>query len=165
MDGKTFENRDIFLNNAEAVFALDTKTLVKNTVLSIFPFLSSFFSIGFMAPDLNEWFLNLTKQAIEMRQQSTARDDFLNFLVELKTKKNRSVEDLSGHAFTFFLDGFETSSHFLSSALNELAKNEHIQTKLRAEVLSVNDYDWDEINRLPYLDNVFDGNYRYLSIR
>lgn len=96
--------------------------------------------------------------AIQLRKQSDLqRDDFLNSLLELQAKRNMSNFDLAVHGYTFFLDGYETSSHFLAGALNELAQNPDAQQRLREEILSYDTIGFDELCQMPYLDLVFNG--------
>lgn len=127
-------------------------------LLNIFPFLRKIFPSVWMSKESNEWFINLMTHAIKLRQQSDLqRDDFLNSLLELQAKKNTSNIDLAIHGYTFFLDGYETSSHFLASALNELARNPDKQQRLREEILSYDTIGFDDLWQMPYLDLVFYG--------
>lgn len=90
-------------------------------------------------------------------QSDERRDDYLNSVLELKAKKNLSPLELAVHGYTLFLDGYETSSHFLSNILNSLARNPEIQEKLRAEIASYETIGYDELCQMPYLDLVFHG--------
>lgn len=64
---------------------------------------------------------------------------------------------------TVYLDGYETSSSVLSFTFLELANNVMVQEKLRGEILSVgeslNDFDFETVNELPYLHMVLKGLY------
>lgn len=165
LEAQAFQDRDIFLTNAENCFAPTIKTNILFKLFGVFPFLRKFIANPYATPELDEWFLSLTKQAIEVRKQNgVSRDDYFNFIFDLKEKKNLTDEEASGHIFTFFLDGFETSSHFIAYAISELAKNKNVQEKLRIEANSVENVDWDQINQLPYLDNVFNGKLNCFSI-
>lgn len=100
----------------------------------------------------------MSRQAADARKKSgIQRDDYLNFVLELQSKSDISLEDIAGHLFTFFLDGYETSSHFLAGGLNLLSKNPNVQRKLRNEISTYDDIDYETLNQLPYLDNVFHG--------
>ena len=56
--------------------------------------------------------------------------------------------------FTFILAGNETSSVSLTWTLYELAKNPHIQDKLRREVQDEEELTWEKLEKLQFLENV-----------
>lgn len=68
---------------------------------------------------------------------------------------------MSAHCSTFYLDATVTSSIVLTFLLLELANHQDIQEKLRKQILSVGkkpeDFDFDKINSISYLQMVFDG--------
>lgn len=104
-------------------------------------------------------------QAIRLRKESnSSRDDYLNFLIELQSKKNLSMDLIYAHAYTFFLDAFETSSYMIGNAVNFLAENTECQQKLRAEILAHKNVTFEELHRLPYLDAVVKGTVDHQSI-
>jgi len=112
-----------------------------------------------VSAEFNDWFIALYAMAVELRHKNNIkRDDYLNFLVELQKKKNLSVTSSAANAFTFFLDGFETTSYMLGNAINELAKNKECQDKLRSEVKSYKYIGFEDFNQMPYLDAVVNGN-------
>lgn len=56
--------------------------------------------------------------------------------------------------------GFETTSHTLGNAVNNLAENKECQERLRAEVNSNNHaISFDDLHQMPYLDAVLNGKY------
>lgn len=63
---------------------------------------------------------------------------------------------------SFLSDGFDTSSSAISSALKELGDNKDCQQKLRDEIDNLmpneEDFNYDNIMSLPYLDQVWHGN-------
>lgn len=67
--------------------------------------------------------------------------------------------DVDGHLFTFFLNGHDTSSHFLSNGIDLLAQNPDVQKKLHEEIFAHKFLDYDRLNQLLYLDKVFTGNF------
>lgn len=66
-------------------------------------------------------------------------------------------------------DGFDTSSSAISSTLFEVAANKDVQEKLRQEIADAmpneEDFTYDNIMSLPYLDQVFNGDYILFHIR
>ncbi|KAF5308638.1 hypothetical protein FQR65_LT06099 [Abscondita terminalis] len=76
-----------------------------------------------------------------------------NLLSLLPVKRSAST---TGHAFTYYLNGFETSAVALNFLLYELALNQDIQEKCRKEIKTVleNDDRGDAVTSLKYIENV-----------
>lgn len=129
------------------------------TFKSVFPYLFKHYEMPFVTPDIEKYFINLTNEAVQLRQQlATKPDDYLNFLLKLKEKRNYSITDVTANTITFFLDAYETSSIVLTHALYRLAQNPHCQTKLRQEIHSCMDHiNFEVLSNLVYLDHVFYG--------
>lgn len=141
--------------------------IIRTIVWKIFPILNKILPNQMVTTEFNNWFVGLYKMAVDLRQKNNIdRDDYLNLLLELQKKKNVPTISSAANAFTFFLDGFETTSYMLGNAINELAKNKICQEKLRSEVKSNKSRGFDDLNQLPYLDAVVNGNineiYHYL---
>ncbi|KAJ6566145.1 cytochrome P450 [Mycena capillaripes] len=93
---------------------------------------------------------------------SIASRDLLSLLVRANTAKDipeaqrLSDEDVLAQVPTFLVAGHETTSTAATWALFALAKDKHIQTRLRNELLTVDNENpsMDELNALPYLDCV-----------
>ncbi|KAJ6553292.1 cytochrome P450 [Mycena capillaripes] len=93
---------------------------------------------------------------------SIASRDLLSLLVRANTAKDipeaqrLSDEDVLAQVPTFLVAGHETTSTAATWALFALAKNKEIQTRLRKEVLAVDNENpsMEELNALPYLDCV-----------
>lgn len=97
------------------------------------------------------------------------REDFLNYLIQLQQKKQLKNIDMTAHALTFFLDGYETSSMVIANTVNQLARHPDIQDKLRSEIESVvgssneEAMSYEQIMGLEYLDQVINGLYSYFK--
>lgn len=126
--------------------------------LEVFPFLERIYKLPFVPKHLADFFENLMHNAVDYRMKSKVdRGDFLQYLLELKEKKNLSDLDLVGHAITFFLDGFETSSITMMYMLYELARNKPVQDRLRKEISQIESttgLNYDSINDHEYLDQI-----------
>ncbi|KMQ81446.1 cytochrome p450 9e2, partial [Lasius niger] len=75
------------------------------------------------------------------------------------------LDVLASHAFSFFIDGYETSGTVLSFAGFQLASHPDVQAKLRNEVMSVLDkYDgvitYDALKDMTYMDQVISESQR-----
>ncbi|KAJ6523502.1 cytochrome P450 [Mycena vulgaris] len=86
--------------------------------------------------------------------------DLLNLLVRANTSKEIPVnqrlsdEDVLAQVPTFLVAGHETTSTAMTWALFALTQNKAAQTRLRAELLSIDTEHptMDDLNNLPYLD-------------
>lgn len=74
---------------------------------------------------------------------------------------NQTEMAIAANCATFYMDATITASSVLSFVLLELANHQDIQEKLREEILSVGkkpeDFDFEKINTITYLQMVFDG--------
>lgn len=133
------------------------------TMSSVFPLLSRIYDMPFVAANIQNYFLNFTEQAIELRNGLPEKpDDYLNFLLKLKAKKGFGITDVAAHTTTYFLDAYETSSIVLTHALYRLAQKPRCQQKLRQEIATecAAGVDADVIGNLLYLDQVFNETLR-----
>uniref|UniRef100_A0A1L8E4E5 Putative cytochrome n=1 Tax=Nyssomyia neivai TaxID=330878 RepID=A0A1L8E4E5_9DIPT len=128
-------------------------------LVQLIPSIRNVAKLSFSDKISEKFFINIMRDAIDLRQKSkNDRADYLHYLLELREKKNLTDVDLVGHAITFFVDGFETSSIVLSFALYELAKYPETQKKLRQEIRDViqkhGDISFEVIHEMPYLEMV-----------
>ncbi len=104
-----------FLHVSHKVFATSNWKLWFITFKAIFPFLFKYYEMPFLAADVDQYFLDLTGKAINIRNASADKpDDYLNFLLKLKEKRNLDTIDIAAHSITFFLEAYETSSIVLT---------------------------------------------------
>jgi cytochrome P450 len=97
-------------------------TIAKVLLTMIIPQLKPFINVQFLPDDVTSFFMSLIDQAVDFRIKSKiAREDFLDYLIELQKKKGFSSTDLAGHTITFFGDGLETSSISIAYALYEVS--------------------------------------------
>lgn len=95
---------------------------------------------------------------MDVREQVVGpRDDFMQFLLQLREKKQLSLMHVTAHTTTFFLDGYETTSIVIGHALHQLARTKRAQEKLRAEINSAEQISFEKLNELPYLEMVLNG--------
>ncbi|GAB0089202.1 Cytochrome P450 [Sergentomyia squamirostris] len=141
------------------IMGFSPKLMIYFIAVQFVPTLRKFLKMAFVPAGVENFFVNLMKDAIELRKKSKIdRADYLHFLLELQQKKNLSELDMVSHAITFFVDGFETSSIVLQFILYELAKDKVVQQKLRKEIretLSKNgEITYDIAAEMPYLEQV-----------
>ncbi|XP_058055812.1 uncharacterized protein LOC131207219 [Anopheles bellator] len=141
------------------------KTVVMFVLMGLVPALKKLIQIAFVPKPVEQFFTKLMEDAVQYREKhNVQRSDYLEYLINLKDKKQISSLDMAAHGVTFFIDGFETSSLAMSFALYELARNQAVQEKLRAELLQARNDDgsieYDTLLELPYLDQVFNESLR-----
>lgn len=114
------------------------------------PILLKWSAIGFMDREIEEFFSDIVKQTLNLREnKNIVRKDFFQLLVQLRNSgcvqlddewgtvitnehnKQLSLEQITAQSFLFYLAGFETSSTVMSFCLYEIAKNPAIQQKVQ----------------------------------
>ncbi|XP_050320423.1 probable cytochrome P450 6a14 [Bactrocera neohumeralis] len=125
-----------------------------------------FFNIKEHSKDVEDFVVQLVRDTLRLREeQNIQRNDFIDLLIELKNSKETKgmpqmgIEEMAAQVYIFFAAGYETSSSNLSYGLYELAKNPHVQEKLRAEIKSVlekhnGELTYEAMMEMTYLDQV-----------
>lgn len=122
-------------------------------------FLQSYFPNKMIPDDVENFFIEIAKEAIKCRTESKIRhEDFLTHMIAIREKREMSDIDAAAFCATLFLDGFETTSISLHHTFYELGKNKQVQEKLREEISDNSDgtefLSYDKLLELPYLDQV-----------
>ncbi|KAM7349838.1 putative cytochrome P450 28d1 [Cochliomyia hominivorax] len=152
-------------NDESSIFYMSKKMIAQNFhafnyyfIARIFPIIRKFYYVPFFPPETDCYFQKLSRSALDLRQahKNNTRQDFLQYMVELRGKKGISDTELTAHNLTFLFDGFETSATLISHCLLLLARYPLAQQKLREEIqhqmdLST-DLHFDDLVKLPYLE-------------
>ncbi|XP_063696557.1 probable cytochrome P450 28a5 [Culicoides brevitarsis] len=156
-DAMSFENENNEIRKQAAnIFGSSFFSIIFFTMMEICPALFKTLRIGFVPKATEAFFRDLMRQAIDHRQKSNVNSqDYLDFLLQMQKKKGLSDLEVAASGITFFLDGLETSAVGISYILYELASNKEVQDKLREELKSAENLDYDTLVNLPYLDQVF----------
>ncbi|KAH8401698.1 hypothetical protein KR009_007401, partial [Drosophila setifemur] len=122
---------------------------------------------------VEDFYMNIIKDTVDYRvKNNVKRNDFMDMLIDMKLKYDNgnkqdglTFNEIAAQAFIFFLAGFETSSTTMGFALYELASNQDIQDKLRAEideVLAKNNgkLTYDSMREMTYMEKVIDETMR-----
>lgn len=159
LDAKVFDAQSESLDHACSMLYSAPHQTIHSFVYATFPWIRQIFPEPFTRPEFTAWFKSLLDHAIELRRTANIkRDDYLNFLIELRDKKNTPMQMIYSHAYTYFLNGFETTSHTLGNAVNNLAESRECQEQLRAEIRNYNHpISFDDLHQMPYLDAVLNG--------
>lgn len=164
----SFKQRDNpFYINGRKVFQSTGIEELTNIVIFGFPELAKALRIKVTKPDVETFFMNLTKQTVKYREENDIkRNDFMQILIDIKNTSAPddpfTIEQLAAQAFIFFLGGFETSSTTGTFCLFELAINQEIQQKAREEVVQVLEghdgrVSYESLQEMKYLSQVIDG--------
>uniref|UniRef100_A0A1B0CTM0 Protein transport protein sec16 n=1 Tax=Lutzomyia longipalpis TaxID=7200 RepID=A0A1B0CTM0_LUTLO len=125
---------------------------------AILPLLRNLRCFWIVSRSVGSSFEELMKKGIQFRSQSNyQRSDFLSFIMDLGSKKNLSVTEMTSHGLTVYLDGYETTSIAIPLVLYELGRNIEAQEKLRREIQEYQEKDginYESIQEMQYLDQV-----------
>ncbi|XP_034652025.1 cytochrome P450 6a8 isoform X2 [Drosophila subobscura] len=132
------------------------------------------------AAHIQEFYKRIVYETVAVREkENIKRNDFMDLLIEMKNQKVQlengevvdglSIEEILAQAFVFFIAGFETSSSTMGYALYELARNPHIQDKVRAELEEVMEkhdqkFTYESTKDLKYLNQVIFETLRLYTI-
>lgn len=131
---------------------------------------------------IEDFMISTVKQNLHLREtDNVVRKDFFQLLVQLRNSGNISTNDdqwetqstgndnkklsinqMTAHAFVFFIAGYETSSTTTSFLLYEVSKNREIQQNIQSEIDSVlanynGNITYEAVNEMKYLDACIDG--------
>jgi cytochrome P450 family 6 len=175
MDANTLNDQHLeLLDIFKEIFGGEGASLLKLFFLFAFPNLSKKLHLRQFSKKICDFFMDVVATNIKYREQSNdKRNDFLNMLIQLKNKgsidgeistetKKLTLNEILAQAFLFFFAGSDTSSTTISFALTELAFNQEVQEKLRAELLEKTkdtngEISYDLLHDLTYLNQVVNG--------
>lgn len=154
----------------------------------LIPKLQAFLRIKHIDQEVEDFFLSMVKQNMELREKSNVtRKDFFQLLVQLRntgtiqmdgewdTKitsnlkdKQLSINECAAQCFVFFGAGFETTASAMAFCLYELAKNQHCQRALQQEIDQVlkkynGHITFESLADMKYLECCIDGEYADLK--
>ncbi|XP_017880985.2 probable cytochrome P450 6a21 [Ceratina calcarata] len=140
-------------------------------IVTLFPSVNRFTKIKFTKKELEQMFTTLVKENLEhRRKESTPRYDFLEIMVQLEKEEGKQLplDVLTAGVFTFYIDGFQTSSITLSFIGFQLAMHQDVQERLREEVKTVLEkhggvLTYEAVKDMTYMDQVICESQRYYS--
>ncbi|CAO1432985.1 unnamed protein product [Diamesa hyperborea] len=126
---------------------------------------------------VENYFSSVIKSQMAYREENKIkRNDFLDMLIQLKTKgtidgeissesRKFTVDEVIAQAFIFYFAGFETSSTALAFTIGELADHTEIQDRVRAEVLEKieetnGEITYESLHEMKYLNQVVNESLR-----
>ncbi|KAH8410927.1 hypothetical protein KR222_011720, partial [Zaprionus bogoriensis] len=134
-----------------------------------------------LTPDhIEKFFMRIVKENVAYREQNNIRrNDFMDQLIDLKNNRlmksetgesmSLTIEEIAAQTYVFFAAGFETSSTTMGFALYELAQNQDIQDRLRAECREVlannnNELTYESLKEMGYLNQVISETLRLWTV-
>ncbi|KRT81631.1 cytochrome P450 [Oryctes borbonicus] len=158
------------------VFEPSFNNVLRMIVAFVAPFLRHVVKFKMISNDVEKFFMDLVSGLFEYRKANgIVRNDFIQLFIEMREKaketgeKTLTLPQITAQAFVFFLGGFETSSSTMTLCLHELAFNQDIQDKLRAEVRETmkknnGELTYDSIMEMKYMDQVVNETLRKYPI-
>lgn len=136
-----------------------------------FPRMARKLRLRFIHEEVHQFYMRVVSETVEYREKNDVkRNDFMNLLIELKnSEEGLTLNEVAAQAFVFFLAGFETSSSTMGFALYELALNQDVQDKLRAEINEKYDKNggkltYESMNEMQYMEMVMKETLRKYSV-
>jgi cytochrome P450 len=71
-----------------------------------------------------------------------------------KSNRTLSSDELTGQSILFFIAGYDTTSAAISHCIYYLSQNKDCQQKLYEELKTANDFSYETLNKLDYLNGV-----------
>ncbi|KAK9885346.1 hypothetical protein WA026_010843 [Henosepilachna vigintioctopunctata] len=163
VDSLEDKNNEFYLMGKEVSELSSLRRKLVVFAYQLFPTISTFFRIPMFGKKIKDFFINLVKETIKIREeQNIKRPDMLGLLIQARkgqpsgehtsdvkevsfavveehlamTEAARSLSDMdiASQVFVFFLGGFETVSTAMCFMAYELAVNPNIQKKLIEEI-------------------------------
>ena len=95
--------------------------ILKMFLVAGIPILKKVLSMRFIKEDIEKFFIDLMKQALQYRKDNNVqREDFLDFLIQLRKKKGIQEIEMAAHTISFFTDGFNFSSVAIANVFYEV---------------------------------------------
>lgn len=109
--------------NAKKLFDQSFVIILYMTLAGLIPGITKIKKLSFIPKNMQQFFLDVMEQSISLRKSqlengvNEERVDFMNYILQLKEKKNLTVPQVTSHTMTFLVDGFETTASVLSHCL------------------------------------------------
>ncbi|CAK9804505.1 Cytochrome P450 6j1 [Anthophora quadrimaculata] len=170
IEGFCFEDKvhpDAFDQLAQMIFKPNTFSSWVTTLALFLPDIYRIFKINFTPKELDRHFRQIVAENLKLRRtESTPRNDFLQLMIDLEKSGEKVDQDtITAHAFSFYMDGYETSSITLSFIGYHLAVHTDIQEKVREEVnAKIAKYDgvltFEALKEMTYMEQVISESQR-----
>lgn len=178
-----FKNPDCdFRRYGKRFFEPSLKNTLRGNINVMMPTLSKLLRLRFVDKEVCDFMIETVRQNADYREKNNViRKDIFQLMMQLRNngivnddddwsaksnskEKTLSLEEIAGHAFLFFVGGYESSASTMSFLLYELAKHPDIQQKVYEEITaSIEKHDgnltYDSLADMKYLDCCLSGKY------
>ncbi|XP_050295639.1 probable cytochrome P450 28d1 [Anthonomus grandis grandis] len=170
IDGKSFESyNDISEFNKLVNKFMNPGTLgsIIFYLAQIFPWIFKIKCIKFVSQEVEKRLTEIISEVVAYRRKNNHKaHDYLQFLIDLSKEKNFGDVEITSHASTLFIDGYETSSLVLSFLLLNLARFPNYQEKIRKDIKKYEkenngELTYEAIHEMPWLDACFYESLRF----
>ncbi|KYN37695.1 putative cytochrome P450 6a14 [Trachymyrmex septentrionalis] len=159
-----------FRKLGQAIFKPSKRTTIIFALVFLIPSLNKILKLDLIPKHIDNFFRTLVAELMEQRRKDgIPRNDFLHLMMEQERAEGDKFDIgmIAGHAMSFVVDGYETSSSVMSFIGFYLAQYPDIQEKLREEVTSVlNKYGgeitYEGLKEMTYIDQVFNETMRLI---
>ncbi|KAG8199014.1 hypothetical protein JTE90_001809 [Oedothorax gibbosus] len=160
--------KDIFLIAVRDFFKYAQNPAVDFAI--VFPFVGSimtFVTKNMTAGQMTDLIVDNVNSAIEARKRdpSIKSVDILQLMLDSRendsTGSELTDEEIIANAYIFLLAGYETTATALAFTFYLLIKHPEIQEKLYKEIQEAGDVNYNTVQNLQYLDQVFSESLRY----
>ncbi|KAK8388435.1 hypothetical protein O3P69_020429 [Scylla paramamosain] len=131
------EENNEFTRCADVIFNPPPHTVLKILFFRFLPKLFRLLNLSINPPE-NDFFIDMAKQTIALREAGQRRGDFLDLLLEARGKASNKQEMsdlcLVSQSVLFIVAGYQTTAVLLSFSSFLLAKNKDQQQRLRDEM-------------------------------
>ncbi|XP_055531477.1 probable cytochrome P450 6d5 [Wyeomyia smithii] len=146
------DKNETFREMGIRVFAHTLKNMLRLGSTIFTPKMNAIFGFKFVDQEVEDFMISIVRDTLEYREKNNViRKDMMQLLLQLRNRgtvsydeqwdasptsaaKHISLEQVTAHAFVFFVAAYETSSTAMSFCLYQLAKNPHVQEKVHAEI-------------------------------
>lgn len=155
-----------FISMGRAVISKPRHGAKFNILIHSYPNVARWLGIKFIRDDVAACFMNAIEQTVKYREENnTRRNDMMDILLQMRNQASNdalTLNEIAGHAYIFFLGGFESSSVAITNCLYELAMNSDIQTKARKVIQQTfkkhnEKFHYDMLSDLTFIERLIKG--------
>lgn len=171
-----------FRRYGRKVFDLNVKNGIRFFLFNMAPSIMKLLRIRTQDRDVEDFMRSVVEKTLNVREKANVvRKDFFQLLVQLRNTGNVQLDDqwetvisndekfkaltidqVTAHAFVFFLAGFETSATTMSFCLYEMARHPECQRKIQEEIEQVlakhkGQITYESVSEMKYLEYCIDG--------
>lgn len=159
VDAKSFES-DLYYKKGLEILNSSTNfyNRYSRSLIASFPRMVKKFGIKIISKEMDNFLINTVKEVLKVREDNI---DFMSVFLKMR---DVNVRKISAQVYSFFEASLVTTSTTICTCLYELANNEHVQQKLRLEILeylddSQGDLNYANIKQCKYMEQVIFGEY------